>query len=115
MSLAQYPWNASPQPVQPSIFLTTGDIQTCTSQRAARVHRSRNTHRRKAHSLDIVQLVYDPIERPATVSPIAGIAGICGGAVGEGEAVSEKLVDGSGAPFSRGSGTGDGREEEDEQ
>lgn len=57
------------------------------------------SNRSESHSLYVVQLVDDPLERPAAVHCLWGIAWYVCRSIGMGESVSEKLVNWSPSPI----------------
>src|SRR5271163_4228223 len=64
-------------------------------------------NRRKAHALDIVEVVDDTLPRASTVYPVSSIAwGRCG-SVGAGKSVSQNLVYRLSSPLCRSSGDDD--------
>src|SRR5277367_4822765 len=64
-------------------------------------------NRRKAHALDIVEVVDDTLPRASTVYPVSGIA--CGrcGSISAGESISQNLVNRLPSPLCRSSGGDD--------
>jgi len=67
----------------------------------------------EAHAGDVVEVVDDALEAASAV--VGEIGAGLSGAVGEGEAIGEELVDGSRGPLSFGGALGVGYESEEEE